>query len=158
VFDNFRTVYRNMIVALNRSFSTDEIIAPTLFVANPQAAMEKIASAYTSQGGAFRGPKEKMTNGLPANRIYLCSNLTPTSDRYKLITPLHELAHYESASAIKITDPLHDFYFEPSDGANLSAPEPTINPKTKQLQPPQKIRDAAHYSAFAFLAVQRRLP
>src|SRR5262249_35917421 len=46
VFENIRVVYRNMTVALKRSFETDPLIAPTLFVPNPQAAMEKVAVAY----------------------------------------------------------------------------------------------------------------
>jgi hypothetical protein len=34
-FENVRTVYRNMTVALNRSFEIDPLIAPTFFVPNP---------------------------------------------------------------------------------------------------------------------------
>jgi hypothetical protein len=158
VFDNLRTVYRNMIVALNRSFETDPLIAPTLFVANTIASQEKVASAYTVAGGAFLGPKVKNSLGIPANRIYLCSNLAPSSTRFKIIIALHELAHYVSGSAIEITDPLHDFFFKPPEGANLGAAEPTLNPKLTKLSAPQKIRDAEHYAAFAFIAGRRRLP
>jgi hypothetical protein len=157
VFDNLRMVYRNMIVALNRSFRTDPLIAPTLFVPNTIASQEKVAGAYSASGGAFLGPKVKLNIGVPANRIYLCSNLAPASTRFKIITALHELAHYVSGSAIEITDPLHDFFFKPSDGANLSAAEPTLNPKLTKLSPRQKIRDAEHYAAFAFLAARSRL-
>lgn len=157
VFNDIRRVYRNMIVALNRSFETDPLIAPTLFVPNTIASMERIASAYTAAGGAFLGPKVKLTVGVPANRIYLCSNLAPTTPRFKLITALHELSHYVSGSAIQITDPLHGFYFKPEDGANLSATEPTINPKLTKLSASQKVRDAEHYATFAFLAGRRRL-
>jgi len=156
-FDNMTRVYRNMIVALNRSFRTDPLIAPTLFVANPLAAMEKVAGAYTSAGGAFLGPKEKLTNGLPANRIYLCSNLAPTSVRFRVIVALHELAHYVSGSAIQINDPFNALFFEPPEGANLNAAEPTTNPRHNTLAPAQRIRDAEHYAAFAFLAARRRL-
>ena len=126
VFDNLRRVYRNMIVALNRSFRTDPLIAPTLFVPNTIASQEKRATAYTSTGGAFVGPKEKFdTLDLPADRIYLCSNLGPTSSRFKLITALHELAHYVSGPAIPIGDPLADDFFKPPEGANLRSAEPT---------------------------------
>jgi hypothetical protein len=159
VFENIRVVYRNMNVALNRSFETDPLVAPTLFVPNPQAAMEKVASAYTSAGGAFAGPKVKLTNGLPANRIYICNNTAQTSARFRVQTAIHELAHFVSAGngVIRIDDPLHGFFFEPSDGANLSAPEPTVSAKAKKLPPAQKIRDAAHYAAFALLAARGRL-
>jgi len=85
-------------------------------------------------------------------------NLATVSTRFQIITTLHELAHYVSGSDIKIEDPLHGFFFNPSDGANLSAAEPTLNPQLKRLAPVQKIRDAEHYAAFAFLAARRRLP
>ena len=45
-----------MIVALNRSFRTDPLIAPTLSVPNTIASEEKKASAYSAPGGAFFGP------------------------------------------------------------------------------------------------------
>jgi hypothetical protein len=157
VFENLRAVYRNMVVALNRSFETAPLIAPTLFVANPQAAMEKVALAYTSAGGAFLGPKEKLSNGLPANRIYLCSTLAPHSVRFRVLTALHELAHYVSGQAIEITDPIRGDFFEPGEGANLNASEPAVSLRAKKLSPFQKIRDAEHYAAFAFLAARRRL-
>jgi hypothetical protein len=159
VLENIRVVYRNMTVALNRSFETDPLIAPTLFVPNPQAALEKVASAYTSAGGAFAGPKVKMSNGLPANRIYICNNTAQTSIRFRIQTAIHELAHYVSAGkgVIRIDDPVNGFFFDPSDGPNLTAPEPTVSAKAKRLPPAQKIRDADHYAAFALLAARGRL-
>ena len=48
VLEKIRVVYRNINVALNRSFETNPLIAPVLFVRNPQAAMEKVAALYTS--------------------------------------------------------------------------------------------------------------
>jgi hypothetical protein len=67
------------------------------------------------------------------------------------------LAHYVSGSAIVITDPLDGFFFDPSDGANLTAPGPAESKKPKTLSPAQKVRDAEHYAAFAFLAARRAL-
>jgi hypothetical protein len=158
VFDNLRTVYRNMIVALNRSFETAPLVAPTLFVPNVFDSMEKVASAYTSTGGAFAGPKILLADlGVPANRIYLCSNLGGQPRAFLIMAAVHELAHYVSGSAIPIADPLHDFFFSPPTAANLNAPNPTLNPKRKKLSPPQKVRDADHYAAFAFLAARPKL-
>ena len=158
VFENIRVVYRNMSIALNRSFETDPLIAPTLFVPNPQAAMEKIAAAYTSAGGAFAGPKLKMTNGLPANRIYICNNIARNSIRFRVLTGIHELAHYVSAGkgVIPIGDQVNSF-FDPAEGPNLTAPEPKVSAQAKRLPPVQKIRDADHYAAFAMLAARGRL-
>jgi hypothetical protein len=48
-----------MNVALNRSFETAPLIAPTLFVANIFESQEKKAAAYTGAGGAFFGPEVK---------------------------------------------------------------------------------------------------
>lgn len=159
VLENIRVVYRNMNVALNRSFETDPLIAPTLFVPNPQAAMEKVAAAYTSEGGAFAGPKVKMTNGLPANRIYICNNIAQNSIRFRIQAAIHELAHYVSAGkgVGGISDPVNGHYFDPADGANLTAPKPTISANAKKLPPAQKIHDADHYAAFAMLAARDRL-
>jgi hypothetical protein len=159
VFENIRVVYRNMTVALKRSFETDPLIAPTLFVPNPQAAMEKVAVAYTSSGGAFAGPKVKMTNGLPANRIYICNNIAQNTTRFRILTGIHELAHYVSKGkgVVDIGDPVNGSFFEPGDGPNLVAAEPTVSAKAKRLPPAQKIRDADHYAAFAMLAARGRL-
>lgn len=159
VFENIRVVFRNMRVALNRSFETDPLIAPTLFVPNPHANMEAVASAYTSAGGAFLGPKVKLTSGLPANRIYICNNQSTASSIFRAQTAIHELAHYVSngKGVFAIRDPVDGFFFDPSDGANLSAPNPTISAKARRLAPAQKIRDADHYSAFATLAVRGKL-
>jgi hypothetical protein len=157
VFQNITTVFRNMNVALNRSFETDPLIAPALFVPNPQAAMEKVAAAYTSAGGAFVGPKVKMSNGLPANRIYICNNLAHNSVGFRIQAAIHELAHYVSGRPIEIDDPLHDSFFDPAEGENLLSLEPTESAKAKNLPPFQKVRDADHYAAFAILAARGRL-
>jgi peptidoglycan hydrolase-like protein with peptidoglycan-binding domain len=159
VLENIRVVYRNMTVALKRSFETDPLIAPTLFVPNPQAAMEEIAVAYTSAGGAFASPKLKLTNGLPANRIYICNNIAQNTVAFRIQTAIHELAHYVGAGkgVVQIDDPVNGAFFEPSDGPNLTAPEPKVSANAKRLAPAQKIRDADHYAAFAFLAARGRL-
>jgi hypothetical protein len=158
VFDNLRRVYRNMIVALNRSFETAPLIAPTLFVANTIPSMENIGSAYTSSGGAFRSSKELMSIGVPANRIYLCSNLAGTDKTFQTMIAVHELVHYVSGPAIEIVDPLHGFFFIPPFAGNLNAANPVLNPALKTLSPSAKIRDAEHYAAFAFLAGRSKLP
>jgi peptidoglycan hydrolase-like protein with peptidoglycan-binding domain len=159
VIETIRVVYANMRIAIRRSFETAPLIAPTLFVPNPQAGMERIASAYTSAGGAHLGPKEKMTNGLPANRIYICNNTRGTSTVFRVHLAVHELAHYVSngKGVFPITDPLDGFFFDPSDGPNLTAKEPTISAKAKKMLPVQKIRDADHYAAFATMAARDRL-
>jgi hypothetical protein len=158
VFENIRVVYRNITVALNRSFETDPLIAPTLFVPNPQAAMEK-AGAYTSAGGAFLGPKVKLTNGLPANRIYICNNTATSTSLFRIQLAIHELVHYVSGGkgVIPIRDPLGGSYFEPNNGPNLAALKPVVSTKAKKLPPFQKISDADHYAAFAVLAAKGRL-
>jgi hypothetical protein len=155
-FENLRTVYRNMIVALNRSFETAPLIAPTLFVANTFDSQEKFL-AYTSLGGAFVGPKVQLDLGVPANRIYLCSSLSSGPTGRHIITAVHELAHYVSGSAIPIDDHLRGSFFTPENGSNLKAQNPTFNPKLKKLAPVLKIRDAEHYAAFAFFAVRSKL-
>ena len=158
VFDNLRTVYRNMIVALNRSFETAPLIAPTLFVPNTFDALEKVFVAYTSSGGAFRDSKVLFrVLPVPSNRIYLCSNLASRDRTFQIMTAVHELAHYVSGSAIEIVDPLHGHFFSPENGANANTANPVLNPKLKTLAPSVKIRDAEHYAAFAFLAARRRL-
>jgi hypothetical protein len=159
VFENIRVVYRNMTVALNRSFETDPLIAPALFVPNPQAAMEQGRAAYTSAGGAFVGPKIKLTNGLPANRIYICNNIANGTIRNRVMVAIHELAHYVSngKGVVPIGDPVRGNFFDPNNGPNLLAAEPTVSANAKNLPPAQKIRDADHYAAFAMLAARGRL-
>jgi peptidoglycan hydrolase-like protein with peptidoglycan-binding domain len=156
VLETIRVVYYNMRIAIRRSFETDPLIAPVLFVPNPQAAMERIASGYTSAGGAYKGSKEKLTNGLPANRIYICNNNRSTTTLCRVMLAIHELAHYVSngKGVFPITDPLDGFYFDPADGPNLFAKEPTVSAKAKRMLPVQKIRDADHYAAFAVLATR----
>ncbi|MEK7857436.1 MAG: peptidoglycan-binding domain-containing protein [Acidobacteriota bacterium] len=159
VFENIRVVFRNMNVALNRSFETSPLIAPVLFVPNRDAAMEKVGSAYTSAGGAFRGPKELLDNNVPANRIYLCNNLGRSTSLFRTHIAIHELAHYVSGGkgVIEIGDPVRTSYFEPTDGPNLAAPQPAVSANAKNLPPSQRIRDADHYAAFAVLAARGRL-
>ena len=68
-FDNIRRAFNNMDVALNRTFETDPLIAPVLFVPNRFISMEE-NFAYTSVGGAFKSSKERFKNlPVPANRI-----------------------------------------------------------------------------------------
>jgi peptidoglycan hydrolase-like protein with peptidoglycan-binding domain len=142
VFENLRTVYGNMDVALNRSFETDLLIAPVLFVANTSIKMEKVASAYTSAGGAFVGPKVKFDFGDPANRIYLCSNLTTASERFLVSTVVHELAHYVSNQSILIVDPVGKGFMD----------VPADKPAFDKISPAKKIRSAEHYAFFALSA------
>ncbi len=159
VLETLRTVYRNMTVALNRSFETDPLIAPVLFVPNPSAAMEKVAVAYTSSGGAFQKPKEHFADGLPSNRIYICSNTSTTSIMFRIITGVHELAHYVSngKGVFDIDDFLDDDFFDPSEASNVNSENPVISTAAKRLAPSKKIRDAEHYAAFAVLAARGRL-
>lgn len=144
-------------MALNRSFETSPLVAPTLFVANRFKGMEKVAAAYTSAGGAFLSSKELLTLGVPANRIYLCSNLLDSITSFQVMASIHELAHYVSGAAIQIDDHVQGHFFSPVDVANLNAPNPTLNPQLKTLSPSSKIRDAEHYAAFAFLAGRSKL-
>jgi hypothetical protein len=156
-FDNFRMVYRNMIVALNRSSPT---IAPTLFVGNVFNEMEQTSSAYTGHGGAFVGPDEVLEGlDVPANRIYLCSNLAnaPYPEGW-LMSTIHELAHFVSASEVSIGDShLNGSFFLPRTAANFRARNPTFNPCLKHINQNQKIRTADCYAAFAFLAARTKL-
>jgi hypothetical protein len=66
--DNFMTVYRNMEVALSRSFETAPLVAPTLLVANPIPFMEQRAAAYTSHGAAFLAPGRKTQHAGQSHR------------------------------------------------------------------------------------------
>lgn len=151
-FDNFLAVYTNMEVALNRSFETAPLIAPTLLVANPLPFMETKASAYTSHGAAFFPPNEKNKFNNPANRIYLCRNLLIPGRINQTVTIVHELAHFVSGSRIEITDKVGGHYFtEPPD---LKAPP---RPQFRTAAPSLRIRTAEYYGAFAVLAAAHRL-
>jgi peptidoglycan hydrolase-like protein with peptidoglycan-binding domain len=147
VFENFVTVYRNMDVALNRSFETAPLIAPVLFVPNTLIRMESVAAAYTSIGGAFLSSKEKFAFGDPANRIYLCNSIAPTGELFKISAVVHELAHYVSSPVISIDDQVHTGHMiTPSD-----------KPKFDALSPDKKIRSAEHYAFFAVSAGRNRI-
>jgi hypothetical protein len=143
-FENIKRVYRNMDVALNRSFETAPLIAPTLFVPNTFVIMEKRAAAYTSAGGAF----VKSTTVLsfppqPANRIYICNSFFFfTDEREQVNTVVHELAHYVSGQPILIDDIV-------KSGHMLTAAD---KPNFDRIRPEQKVRSAEHYAFFAILA------
>jgi peptidoglycan hydrolase-like protein with peptidoglycan-binding domain len=156
-FDNFRVVYKNMDVALNRSFETAPLIAPTLYVANPVPSMETQAAAYTSHGGAFFSPDTRNKLNIPANRIYLCQNLLNPSRLSQMMTLVHELAHFVSGPVIEIVDNnLRGHYFA-TDPPDLQAPPGSVSPQFQALATRLKIRNAEHYAAFAMMAAARRL-
>ncbi len=147
-FENIRIAFRNMNVALNRSFETDPLIAPILFVPNKFVVMEKKAAAYTSAGGAFLNSKATLRKlGVPANRIYLCNNLLNETDINQVSVAVHELAHYISGRPFLIVDQV-------KTGRMLNA---TTKPAFDAIRPDQKIRSAEHYAFFAVLAGFRRL-
>jgi peptidoglycan hydrolase-like protein with peptidoglycan-binding domain len=147
-FDNIKTAFRNMDVALNRSFETAPLIAPILFVPNTHVVMESQASAYTSKGGAFLTAKSRL-KGLdePADRIYLCNRLLAETETDQISVAVHELAHFVSGRPILIDDIV-------KTGRMLNASE---KPRYDALRPEQKIRSAEHYAFFALLAGVRRL-
>lgn len=147
-FDNIRRVYRNMVVALNRSFETDPLVAPILFVPNNFAHIEDEAVAYTSAGGAFKSSNRKLKGlGVPANRIYVCNNFMTDSELDQVATAVHELAHYVSGQPILIKDVV-------KTGRILN---PVDKPRFDAITPEQKVRSAAHYEFFAMLCGFRRL-
>ena len=147
-FDNIRTAFRNMDVALNRSFETAPLIAPILFVPNTHVVMESKAAAYTSKGGAFVSAKIKLEGlGEPANRIYLCNNLVAEDDTNQISVAVHELAHFVSGRPLLIDDIV-------KTGRMLN---PTDKPRFDAIRPEQKIRSAEHYAFFAVLAGFRQL-
>jgi len=142
-FHNIRTAFKNMDVALNRTFETDPLIAPILFVPNKFVVMEKKAAAYTSAGGAFLSNKATLKNlGVPANRIYLCNNLLNETDLNQISVAVHELAHYVSGRPFAIVDPV-------KKGRMLN---PSNKPSFDAIRPDQKIRSAEHYAFFAVLS------
>ncbi|MGO9596701.1 MAG: peptidoglycan-binding domain-containing protein [Isosphaeraceae bacterium] len=148
VFENLRRVYRNMDVALNRSFETAPLIAPALFVPNPVPSEEGVDDAYTSAGGAFDGPEVKLRGlGVPANRIYLCEGFGNSSHPRQLITAVHELAHYVSQAPFLIDDQIKSGADFPADRERLNA-----------LAPDRKVRNAEHYAWYGFVAGVGTLP
>jgi peptidoglycan hydrolase-like protein with peptidoglycan-binding domain len=143
-FENIKRVYRNMDVALNRSFETAPLIAPTLFVPNTFVKMEKKAAAYTSAGGAFKTAKVTLQGlGVPADRIYICNNFFRFSTDLDRINALvHELAHFVSGQPIRIDDIV-------KKGHMLEA---AAKPAFDRLRPEEKVRSAEHYAFFAMVA------
>lgn len=147
-FHNIRTAYKNMDVALNRSFETNPLIAPILFVPNKFVVMETKAAAYTSAGGAFLSSKARLKKlGVPADRIYLCNNLLNESEIHQVSVVVHELAHFVSGRPFLIDDQV-------KTGRMLNS---ASKPSFDALKPEQKIRSAEHYAFFAVLAGFRRL-
>ena len=143
-FENIKRVYRNMDVALNRSFETAPLIAPTLFVPNTFVIMEKRAAAYTSAGGAFVKSNTVLSvTRQPADRIYICNSFFLfTDEREQVSVVVHELAHYVSGQPILIDDIV-------KSGHMLAAAD---KPNFDRIRPEQKVRSAEHYAFFAILA------
>ncbi len=142
-FENIRRVFRNMDVALNRSFETDPLIAPVLFVPNTHISMEAKAAAYTSVGGAFLAANVKFSDlHEPANRIYVCRNMLTDSVKDQVSALVHELAHYVSGQAIRIGDVVKKGRMFSSAG----------RPSFDAIRPDQKIASAEHYSFFALVS------
>jgi peptidoglycan hydrolase-like protein with peptidoglycan-binding domain len=145
-FNNIKRVFRNMDVALNRTFETAPLIAPVLFVPNTHISMETKAAAYTSMGGAFVSSKIKLAGvGEPADRIYICRNLLPTTVTFQVMTLVHELAHYVSGQPIAIID-----IVKKGDMLNTGDRH-----SFDVIRPEDKVRSAEHY---AFFALTSRFP
>ena len=140
-FDNIERVFRNMDVALNRTFETDPQIAPVLFVPNTHISMESKAAAYTSAGGAFVTSKVKF-RGLaePADRIYICRNTLTVSVLQQVRIMVHELAHFVSGQPITIGDEVKEFSML-TERAAFDA-----------ISHARKLRSAEHYAFFAVVA------
>jgi peptidoglycan hydrolase-like protein with peptidoglycan-binding domain len=143
-FDNITRAFANMDVALNRSFETDPLIAPVLFVPNTHKSMEAKALAYTVVGGAFLPSKERIASlGVPANRIYVCNSLMKQFELEQTSALIHELAHFVSGRPLKIS---HD----------LGVPKVGLMLKDRttfdRIAPEAKLRSAEHYAFFAMLA------
>lgn len=140
-FENIKRVFRNMDVALNRTFETDPQIAPVLFVPNTHISMESKAAAYTSAGGAFVTSKVKF-RGLaePADRIYICRNALTVSVLQQVRIMVHELAHFVSGQPITIGDEVKEFSML-TERAAFDA-----------ISHERKLRSAEHYAFFAVVA------
>ena len=148
-FDNIRRVFANMDVALNRSFETNPLIAPALFVPNTRKSKESTALAYTTAGGAFKSDQSKIKGlGVPSNRIYICGDLLKESALSQIETLIHELSHYVSGRPLKIS---HD-HGVPKAGDMLTNRAPL-----DQIAPEAKLRSAEHYAFFAMAASFRKL-
>jgi hypothetical protein len=142
-FDNIKRVFQNMTVALNRTFETAPLIAPVLFVPNTHISMEPRAAAYTSRGGAFFKPGEKL-DGInePADRIYVCRNMLKAPEDFQVAALVHELAHFVSGQPIEVVDVV-------KQGTMLKLRD---RPRFNAIRPEDKIRSAEHYSFFAMAA------
>ena len=150
-FDNIQRVFSNMDVALNRSFETDPLIAPKLFVPNTIVSQEKEAFAYTSAGGAFlKSSKTKLKGlGVPANQIYVCDGLMQEDELFQISTLIHELAHFVSGQPLIIS---HD-HGVPKQGLMLKGDKPKLD----RLTPEAKLRSPEHYAFFAMVSGFSRL-
>lgn len=139
-FDNIKRAFRNMDVALNRSFETAPLVASILFVPNTHISMESKAAAYTAAGGAFLSSKIRLKDlGDPADRIYVCRNILNETKVFQTTTLVHELAHYVSGQPIVIGDvvkkgQMHDKEFRA---------------KFDAITPFEKVRSAEHYGFFS---------
>jgi hypothetical protein len=139
-FDNIKRVFKNMDVALNRSFETAPLVASILFVPNTHISMESKASAYTAAGGAFLSSRVKLKDvGEPADRIYVCRNMLPESVVFQVKTLVHELAHYVSGQPIRIGDVVKQGFMHIKED----------RPKFDAIKPEEKVRSAEHYGFFA---------
>lgn len=149
-FDNIRRVFANMDVALNRTFETDPLIAPVLFVPNTRKSQEGKALAYTSAGGAFKSSKVMLAGlGVPADRIYVCNGLLKEVELVQISTLVHELAHFVSGQPLKIS---HENGV-PREGDMLKGDKEKLD----KLTPEAKLRSAEHYAFFAMVAGFRKV-
>lgn len=148
-FDNIRRVFANMDVALNRTFETDPLIAPVLFVPNTHKSMEKDL-AYTTAGGAFTSSKVKIRGiGEPADRIYVCNSLVKKTELVQISTLIHELAHFVSGQPLKIS---HENGV-PRQGDMLQGDKEKLD----KIPVEAKLRSAEHYAFFAMGAGFRKV-
>ena len=138
-FENIKRIFRNMDVALHRSFETAPPVAAILFVPNTHLSMEPQAAAYTAAGGAFKSDDETF-RAIPekANRIYVCRNFLQNTLIQQVSTLVHELAHYVSGQPIEVHDVVKGHMLLVTD-----------RPKFNNIRPDQKVRNADHYSFFA---------
>ena len=132
-----------MQIALNRSFATDSLIAPKLFVSNTDAIKDDKALAYTSEGGAFDDDDVQFEDiPIPANRIYICNSIIKKDRVHRIKTMIHELAHYVSGRPFLIDDHV-------KHGAMIDAQN---TPFYAAISPEKKVRSAEHYAFFAVIA------
>lgn len=138
-YRGIRRVFFNMNVALNRSFETDPLVAAVLFVSNTDVKEDDADLAYTSMGGAFAKANETFDDNVTlANRIYICNSLIQKGEITRIMTMIHELAHFVSGQPFLIDDLVDgDMRFKED------------RPKFDRLKPEQKIRNADNYAFFA---------